>query len=82
LKATLNGEEFQFGIETRIRCEKNQVNGIEQKGKIASTPHGYWNPDKINDYKETHKEYIKQKLNTTLDSFIIEKTSDGMDEEY
>ena len=80
LKATLNGEEFQFGIETRIRCEKNQVNGIEQKGKIASTPHGYWNPDKINDYKETHKEYIKAKLNTTLDTFIIEKTSEGVEE--
>lgn len=73
LKATLNGEEFQFGVQTRVRCEKNQVNGIEQKGEIASTPHGYWNPDKINDYKEAHKDFIKKALNTTLDDFKIEK---------
>lgn len=73
LKATLNGEEFQFGVQTRVRCEKNQVNGIEQKGEIASTPHGYWNPDKINDYKEQHKDFIKKALNTTLDDFKIEK---------
>jgi hypothetical protein len=73
LKATLNGEEFQFGVQTRVRCEKNQVNGIEQKGEIASTPHGYWNPDKINDYKEEHKDFIKKALNTTLDDFKIEK---------
>jgi len=72
LKATNNGEEYQFGISTRVRCEKNQVNGIEQKGVIASTPHGYWNPDKINEYKEKHKEFIKAKLNTEYDDFIIE----------
>lgn len=72
LKATHGGEEYQFGVSTKIRCEKNQVNGIEQKGLIASTPHGYWNPDKINDYKEEHKEFIKAKLNTEYDDFIIE----------
>lgn len=73
LKASYNGEEYQFGISTRIRCEKNQVNGVEQKGVIASTPHGYWNPDKIEEYKEEHKEFIKAKLNTEYDDFIIEK---------
>lgn len=81
LKATLNGEEFQFGVETRLRCEKNQVNGIEQKGKIASTPHGYWNPDKINDYKEVHKDFIKSHLNTDYDDFIIEKEEIGLSKE-
>lgn len=53
-----NKMEYQFGIQTRVTCEKNQVNGIEEKGKLASTPHGYWNPDKINDYKEKHKDFI------------------------
>lgn len=81
LKATLAGEEFQFGVETRIRCEKNQVNGIEQKGKIASTPHGYWNPDKINDYKEEHKDFIKAHLNTEYDDFVIEKEEIGLSKE-
>jgi hypothetical protein len=72
LKATYKGEEYQFGIVTKIRCEKNQVNGIEQKGSIASTPHGYWNPDKIDAYKELHKDFIKEKLNTEYDDFVIE----------
>jgi len=73
LKATLKGEEFQFGVTTRIRCEKNQVNGVEQKGTISSTPHGYWNPDKIEDYKSEHMDFIKANLNTDYDDFVIEK---------
>lgn len=73
LKATSGGETYQFGIETKVRCEKNQVNGLEEQGKLASTPHGYWNPDKIEDYKKEHKDYILARLNTTLNDFIIEK---------
>jgi hypothetical protein len=73
LKATLGGEDFQFGITTRVRCEKNQVNGVEQKGMLSSTPHGYWNPDKIDDYKKEHMAFFKEKLNTTYDDFVIVK---------
>jgi hypothetical protein len=73
LKATAGGQTYQFGISTKIRCEKNQVNGIEEHGKIASTPHGYWNPDKIEDYKKEHKDFILRHLNTTLDDFKIEQ---------
>ena len=73
LKAIAGGNEYQFGIATKVRCEKNQVNGIEEKGTIASTPHGYWNPDKIEDYKTKHKDYILERLNSSYDDFIIEK---------
>lgn len=73
LKATSGGDTYQFGIETKVRCEKNQVNGIEEQGVIASTPHGYWNPDKIEEYKKTHRQFILNKLNTTYDDFVIEK---------
>jgi len=75
LKATYKGEEYQFGVTTRLRCEKNQVNGIELKGVISSTPHGYWNPDKIDEYKEKHKDFIKEKLNTEFDDFVFEGTT-------
>jgi len=74
LKATYRGEDYQFGVTTRIRCEKNQVNGVELKGEISSTPHGYWNPAKIDEYKELHKDFIKAKLNTEYDDFTIEGT--------
>lgn len=73
LKATSGGETYQFGIETKVRCEKNQVNGVEEHGKLASTPHGYWNPAKIDEYKKVHKDYILKRLNTTVDDFVIER---------
>lgn len=73
LKATSGGETYQFGVETKVKCEKNQVNGVEEQGKLASTPHGYWNPDKIEDYKKEHKDYILARLNSKYDDFIIEK---------
>lgn len=73
LKATAGGNDYQFGVETKVRCEKNQVNGVEQQGKIASTPHGYWNPDKIESYKKEHRDFILKHLNTDLSDFEIVK---------
>jgi len=72
LKATTGGETYQFGITTKVRCEKNQVNGVEEQGKLSSTPHGYWNPDKIVEYTKTHKKYLLEKLNKTMGEFTIE----------
>lgn len=73
LTATSGGATYQFGIETRIRCEKNQINGIEEHGVIASTPHGYWNPDKLDEYKRINRSYIISKLNTVSNDFDILK---------
>lgn len=81
LKATYKGNEYQFGVITKIRCEKNQVNGVELQGKIASTPHGYWNPKKIEEYKAEHGDYIKEKLGTEYGDFVIEMEPDGYQEE-
>ena len=71
LTATSGGEKYQFGIETKVRCEKNQVNGVEEQGKLASTPHGYWNPNKIDDYKKEHKSYILNRLNSEASDFTV-----------
>lgn len=71
LTATSGGEKYQFGIETKVRCEKNQVNGVEEQGKLASTPHGYWNPTKIDDYKKEHKDYILNRLNSEASDFTV-----------
>lgn len=84
LKATTSvgkhkSREFQFGMLTKIEVAKNQVNGVTLKGKIASTSHGFWNPDKMEDYKKIHKDYIKDKLDTELDDFDI-KVIDGIND--
>jgi recA bacterial DNA recombination protein len=54
--------KYQFGIEADVKCEKNQITGIEQMGKLLSTPHGYVNPAKEKEYKEEKKDYIIQQL--------------------
>lgn len=81
LKATSGGETYQFGIQTKVRCEKNQVNGVEEHGKLASTPHGYWNPDKLEAYKKENKDYILERLNSDYEDFVIEKEEVGFSKE-
>jgi hypothetical protein len=64
---------YQYGIEAKVKCEKNQVNGIEQMGKLASTSHGYWNPEKLSDYKTKHKDFILSKLNADFGDINLTK---------
>ena len=71
LHAESGGQTYQFGVTSKVRCEKNQVNGVEERGMLASTPHGYWNPDKLAEYKRIHKDYILERLNSEYDDFTI-----------
>lgn len=73
LNATTKGRTYQFGVETKIKTDKNQVNGVEMQGKICSTPHGFVNPDEINQYKDNYKEHILQKMDLTEGDINIEK---------
>lgn len=77
LKATSLGNDFQYGIETKISCEKNHINGLEKKGKIASTPHGYWNPNELDEYKKEHREFIHEKLKVEYNAQIDFSTEEG-----
>ena len=80
-KATSGGREYLLGSETKIEIVKNQINGLAPKGKILSTPHGYINPDKFDQYKKDNKDFIKEMLNTTMDDFKIETEGEvDMDE--
>lgn len=67
LKAKSLSQDVQYGTETKIRCEKNHINGIERSGKIASTPHGYINPDEKEAYKKEHQQFIHDMLNASYD---------------
>lgn len=79
IKITHKSDEYLLGMETRIEVAKNQVNGITRKGVIASTSHGFWNPKKMDDYKKLHKDYLKEKLNTTIEDFEI-KYEEGVND--
>lgn len=78
-----NKYKYQFAIEADIKCEKNQVTGVEQMGKILSTAHGYWNPDKLDDYKKKHRSYIVEQLTkaygTINENVDIDITSEDVD---
>lgn len=70
LSATANGNTYFYGTKTRIRVIKNQINGIELEGEIASTPHGYINPEKKNNYTKKYRDFFLEKLNASSDTEI------------
>ena len=70
LTAKSLNQDFQFGTEAKIRCEKNHVTGIERNGTIASTPHGYVNPEELDEYKKQNRQFIHDALNVDYDTVI------------
>jgi hypothetical protein len=82
LKATSLSKDFQYGTECKISCEKNHVSGIEKKGKIASTPHGFWNPDELDTYKKEHRDFIHDNLEVDYNAEVVFSTEKGERGEY
>jgi hypothetical protein len=64
LKAVKNGKDYQYGIETKIRVDKNQVTDILYEGTICSTPHGFVHPQKLEAYKKEQIQYLLKKLDS------------------
>jgi len=65
LTATSGGREYKYGIKTKIKVEKNHVNDITYSGEICSLTHGFWDPDKLDEYKKTYSDEIRKKLAET-----------------
>lgn len=78
LTAVALGQDFQYGTEAKIRCEKNHVTGIERNGVIASTPHGYINPNELDEYKKDKRQFIHDALNVSYDEEISFSVSEGV----
>jgi hypothetical protein len=69
VSAVCKGEKIIFGIETKARIEKNQIDsdlgGISiEGGKIISTPHGFIasNKEAIDQYKKDNIQYFRNVL--------------------
>jgi len=77
LTATALGQEYQYGTEAKIRCEKNHVTGIERNGSIASTPHGYVNPAELDEYKKEKRQFIHDALNVDYDVVLEYREVEG-----
>lgn len=73
LDAIKDGNTYNYGVTVDIECIKNHVNGIERMGKIASTPHGFWNPLEMNEYKKQYSDFINEKLGSKYGDFEIQE---------
>jgi len=58
IKAIKSGMQVEFAKRTNIQIEKNHINGIQSRGRIVMTPHGFIFDDKkaIDKYKDAHKD--------------------------
>ena len=65
LTATSGGRDYKYGTKTKIQVEKNHISDITYEGEICSTTHGFWDPEKLDEYKKTYASEIKTKLAET-----------------
>jgi hypothetical protein len=62
IKAIKDGKQVEFAKRTNIQIDKNHINGVQSRGKIIMTPHGFINDtDKeLKAYKDAHaSEWMK-----------------------
>ena len=57
IKAISKGKEFEFAKRTKVQIEKNHIDGVQSRGAIIMTSHGFIADDKkaIDTYKDQHK---------------------------
>jgi len=75
IKAIKSGKQIEFAKRTNIQIDKNHINGIQSKGRIVMTPHGFINDTEkeIKTYKDAHAEEWSNILGG-IDFDIIEET--------
>ncbi len=77
LKAIKDGKQVEFAKRTNLQIDKNHINGIQSRGKIVMTPHGFIldNDKDLKGYKDSQKEEWKRVLGGG-DFNIVEENSD------
>ncbi len=58
IKAINKGKQVEFAKKTNVQIEKNHIGGVQSRGKIVMTAHGFIKDDKkaIDNYKAEHKD--------------------------
>tara|TARA_R110000822_G_scaffold259265_2_gene384414 strand:+ start:8342 stop:9415 length:1074 start_codon:yes stop_codon:yes gene_type:complete len=58
IKAISQGKQVEFAKKTNVQIEKNHIGGVQSRGKIVMTAHGFIKDDKkaIDNYKAEHKD--------------------------
>jgi hypothetical protein len=81
IKATKDGKDVEFAKRTKISVDKNHVTGVQTKGTVTMTVHGFIADDKkaIDLYKKEHSKDWLQILGST-DFDVVEE--DEMQENF
>ena len=66
--------QVEFAKRTNVQVEKNHIGGVQSRGRIVMTPHGFIPDDKraIDKYKDDHKDHWL-KLVGSVDFDLIEE---------
>ena len=80
IKAIKGGKQVEWGKRTNLQIDKNHVNGIQSRGKIVMTPHGFIHDDDkdIKKYKDAHAEAWRAILGG-VDFDIVEEDQEVQD---
>jgi hypothetical protein len=82
IKAIKDGKQVEFAKRTNIQIDKNHINGVQSRGKIIMTPHGFINDTEkeLKSYKDAHaKEWMKILGSLDFDVFEEEEGFEGTD---
>lgn len=76
IKAIKDGKQVEFAKRTNVQIDKNHINGVQTRGRIIMTPHGFIIDDEksLKQYKKDHTEDWKRLLGGE-DFNIIEEDS-------
>ena len=74
IKAIKNGLQVEFAKRTNLQVEKNHIGGVQSRGRVVMTSHGFIPDDKraIDKYKDEHKDHWL-KLVGSIDFDLIEE---------
>ena len=80
IKAIKDGKQVEFAKRTNVQIDKNHINGVQTRGRIIMTPHGFIIDDEksLKQYKKDHTEDWKRLLGGE-DFNIIEEDSPESD---
>jgi RecA/RadA recombinase len=77
LKAIKDGKQVEFAKRTNLQIDKNHINGIQSRGRIIMTPHGFIqdNDKDLKSYKESHTKEWQEILGGKDFNIIEEETT-------
>ena len=77
LKAIKDGKQVEFAKRTNLQIDQNHINGIQSRGRIIMTPHGFIqdNDKDLKSYKESHTKEWQEILGGKDFNIIEEETT-------